>query len=208
LLTLLALGAHADIIDRIAVSVGNHVITAGDLDREIRVTAFLNGVKPDFTAAARRATAGRMVEQALVRSELENSRYPTPAPSEIDPVLAQFKKDRFPNGADFQRSLAEYGITEQDVRDELLWQRTLLSFLDVRFRPSVQVSDKEIQDYFEKSVLPAAQAAHPGQTVSIDDYRERIDDKLTGQREDQEMSRWLDEAKKRTDIVYHEEALQ
>ena len=94
------------------------------------------------------------------------------------------------------------------MRDELLWQRTLLSFLDVRFRPSVQVSDKEIQDYFEKSVLPAAQAAHPGQTVSLDDYREQIEAKLTGQREDQEMSRWLDQAKKRTDIVYHQEALQ
>jgi hypothetical protein len=204
----LAFAAHADIIDRIAVSVGKHVITASDLDREIRVTAFLNGAKPDFTPAARRATVGRMIEQALVRGELENSRYPTPAPSEIDPVLAQLKKERFPNDADFQRSLAEYGITEQDVRNELLWQRTLLSFLDVRFRPSVQVSDKEIQDYFEKSVLPAAQAAHKGQAVSLDDYRDQIDATLTGQREDQEMSRWLDEAKKRTDIVYHEEAFQ
>jgi peptidyl-prolyl cis-trans isomerase SurA len=208
LLALLAFAATADIIDRIAVSVGNHVITASDLDREIRVTAFLNGTKPDFTAAARRATAGRMVEQALVRSELETSRYPTPAPSEIDPVLAQLKRDRFPNDADFQRSLTEDGITEQDVRDELLWQRTLLSFLDVRFRPSVQVSDKDIQDYFEKSVLPAAQAAHKGTAISLDDYRDQIEAKLTGEREDQEMSRWLDEAKKRTDIVYHDGAFQ
>ena len=208
LLALLALAAHADIIDRIAASVGNHVITASDLDREIRVTAFLNGAKADFTPATKRATAGRMVEQALVRSELEDSRYPTPAPSEIDPVLAQLKKARFPNDADFGRSLAEYGITEQDVRDELLWQRTLLAFLDVRFRPSVQVTDKEIQDYFAKSVLPAAQAAHPGQTILLDDYRDQIEATLTGQREDQEMSRWLDEAKKRTNIVYHDEAFQ
>jgi len=208
LAALLAFAAHGDIIDRIAASVGNHVITASDLDREIRVTAFLNGAKADFTPATKRTTAGRMVEQALVRSELEDSRYPTPAPSEIDPVLALLKKDRFPNEADFAHSLAEYGITEQDVRDELLWQRTLLAFLDVRFRPSVQVSDKDIQDYFEKSVLPAAQAAHPGQTILLDDYRDQIEATLTGQREDQDMSRWLDEAKKRTNIVYHDEAFQ
>jgi hypothetical protein len=198
----------ADIIDRIAVSVGNHVITASDLDREIRVTAFLNGAKPVFTPAARRATAGRMVEQALVRSELENSRYPTPAPSDVDPVLAQLKKERFPNHADFERALPEYGITEQDVRNELLWQRTLLSFLDVRFRPSVQVADKEIQDYFEKTVRPAAKLAHPGQPVALDNYREEIETTLTGQREDQAMSSWLEQAKKRTQIVYHEEAFQ
>jgi hypothetical protein len=199
---------HADIIDRIAVSVGNHVITASDLDREIRVTSFLNGVKPNFTPAARRATASRMVEQALVRSELENSRYPTPAPSDVDPVLAQLKKERFPNNADFERALPEYGITEQDVRNELLWQRTLLSFLDVRFRPSVQLTDKEIQDYFQKTVQPAAQLAHPGQPVALDNYREEIETTLTGQREDQAMSAWLDQAKKRTQIVYHDEAFQ
>jgi hypothetical protein len=196
-----ALFAPPDIIDRIAVSVGNHVITTSDLDREIRVTAFLNDAKPDFTPAAKRATVDRMVEQTLVRAELETSRYPTPPPSEVDPILAQLIKTRFPNDAAFQRSLSEYGITEQDVRDELLWQRTLLSFLDVRFRPSVQVSDQEMQDYFNKTIKPAAPSA------SFDDYRDRIEEKLTGDREDQEMSRWLDQAKKRTEIVYHNDAL-
>jgi hypothetical protein len=192
---------QADIIDRIAVSVGNHVITTSDLDREIRVAAFLNEAKPDFTPASKRATANRMVEQTLVRTELETSRYPTPPPSEVDPILAQLKKSRFPAEATFQRSLAEYGITEQDVRDELLWQRTLLSFLDVRFRPSVQVSDKDMQDYFEKTIKSAAPSA------TFDDYRDRIEAKLTGDREDLEMSRWLDQAKKRTEIVYHNDAL-
>ena len=195
-----------DIIDRVAVAVGNHVVTTSDIDREIRVTAFLNAAKLEFTPAVKRATADRMVLQALVRTELETSRYPTPPPSEVDPILAQLKKERFPTDADFQRALTEYGITEQDVRDELLWQRTLLSFLDVRFRPSVQVSDKEIEDYFEKTVKPAFQAAHAGQTVSIDDYRDQIEATLTGQREDQEMSKWLDQAKKRTEIAYHNDA--
>jgi len=195
-----------DIIDRVAVAVGNHVVTTSDIDREIRVTAFLNAAKLDFTPAAKRATADRMVEQTLVRTELETSRYPTPPPSEVDPILAQLKKERFPTDADFQRALTEYGITEQDVRNELLWQRTLLSFLDVRFRPSVQVSDKEIEDYFDKTIKPAYQAAHAGQTVSIDDYRDQIEATLTGQREDQEMSKWLDQAKKRTEIGYHNDA--
>jgi hypothetical protein len=198
-------GPPPDIIDRVAVAIGNRVVTTSDIDRENRITAFLNGAKPDLTPAARRATADRMVEQTLVRTELETSRYPTPPPSEIEPLLAQLKK-RFPTDADFQRSLAEYGITEQDLRDELLWQRTLLSFLDVRFRPSVQVSDKEIQDFFDTNVKPAFQAAHPGQTVSIDDYRDQIEATLTGEREDQEMSKWLDQAKKRTEIAYHNDA--
>src|SRR5208283_3476998 len=61
LLAMLAWGMHAEIVDRIAVSVGNRVITTSDLDRQIRVSAFLNGAKADQSAPARRAMAERMV---------------------------------------------------------------------------------------------------------------------------------------------------
>ena len=208
-LTLLAAPyAFPDIIDRIAVSVGNRVIAVSDLDREIRVTAFLNGVQPDFSPAGKRATAERMVEQKLVRHELETSRYPVPDAAEVEPVLAQFKENRYPNDAEYRRALSERGITEQDVRDELLWQRTLLRFIEVRFRPAVQVSDREIQDYFENVVAPAARAAQPSQPVVLEDYRDLIEEKLAGQRVDREVDAWLSEARKRNEIVFHEEALQ
>ena len=70
--------AHAEIIDRIAVSVGKSVITTSDIDRQIRVSAFLDGVKPDLSPANRSAIADRMVEQKLIRRELETSRFPVP----------------------------------------------------------------------------------------------------------------------------------
>jgi hypothetical protein len=207
LLSLLAVSASAAIVDRIAVSVGSRVITTSDLDREIRVTALLNGVQPDFSPAAKRATVERMVEQKLVRRELESSRYPVPEPDSVLPALADFRKRFYPDDTDYQRALAQYGGTNQDVLDELLWQRTLLEFVEVRFR-SVEVSDRDIQDYFDKVVAPAARAAHPGQPVALEDYRDQIERTLTGSREDQEMDNWLKEARRRTEIVYHEEALQ
>src|ERR1035441_10121619 len=80
----LAIAAPAEIIDRIAVSVGNRVITESDLHREIRGAAFLDGVKPDFSPAGQLATAQRMVEQVLIRRELEISRYPVPSAAEGD----------------------------------------------------------------------------------------------------------------------------
>lgn len=202
--------ARADIIDRIAVSVGNRVITASDLDREIRVIAFLDRAKgkPDFSPAGKRAAAERMVEQKLIRRELETSRYPVPSAAEVEPVIEKFKKDYFPSDIEYRHALADAGITEQDVKDELLWQRTLLLFIGVRFRPGVQLTAQEIQDYFDKVVQPAAQAAHPGQTVDIEDYRDQIEQKLTGQRVDQAVDTWLKEARRRTEIVFHEEVFQ
>ena len=207
-LLFVAAGLHAEIIDRIAVSVGNQAITTSDLEREIRVTAFLNRSQPDFGPVARRATADRMVEQRLILRELENSRYPVPPASEIDPILEKFKKDNFAGEEDYFHALAGAGIDDQQIRDELLWQRRLLLFIDVRFRPSAQVSEQDIEDYFHKTVEPAAEAAHPGQPVTLDEYRDRIQEKLTGDQVDKQMSAWLKNARQRSEVVFHPEAFQ
>jgi hypothetical protein len=202
------LPTNAEIIDRIAVSTGNRVITTSDVDREIRVTAFQSGVKPDFSPANQRATAQRMVEQKLIRREMDQSHYPLPSPAEADPLVEEFRASRYTNDADFRQALADYGITEQDLRDELLWQLTLLRFIEVRFRPGVHVTDEEIQEYFDKNVKPAALAAHPDQPVSLEDYRNQIENTLMEQHTNREVDKWLQEARKRTEIVFHEEAFQ
>ena len=204
----LAISARPEIIDRIAVSVGNSAISATDLEREIRVTALLNGAAPDFKPATKRATAERMVEQKLVRRELELSRYPAPEPSAVDEELTDFRQQHYKTDAEFDRALNAAGVTLQEVKDELLWQLTLLRFVEVRFQPGVQVTDQEIADYFEKKVKPVAQLAHPGETISLDDYRDDIEETLAGQRADKELNNWLKEMRQRTEIVYHDEAFQ
>jgi hypothetical protein len=200
--------ARAEIIDRIAVSVGTQVITTSDLERQIRVAAFLSGTKPDFSAAAKRAVVEGMIEQKLIRGELESTRYPAPSPEETGPLLDKFKREHFKSDEEFQKSLSEYGITEQDLKDELLWERTMLFFVEDRFRPGVQVTDEDVRDYFEKVVAPGARAAQPGTEPNLDDYRQRIIDTLTGERSNAELDRWLKEARNRTNIVYHPETLQ
>ena len=57
-------------------------------------------------------------------------------------------------------------------------------------------------------VEPAAKTAHPDQPVSLKDFRDQIDQTLTGQREDKEMDAWLNEARRRTEIVFHPEVFQ
>ena len=204
----IAMAARGEIIDRIAASVGNRVVTTSALDRQIRVTAFQDGVKLDFSPAHKRAMLESMIEQNLVQLELASSRYPLPEPAELAPAIDEFKKAHFKDEAAYQAALAAYGITEDDFKELLLWQRTLLLFIQVRFESGVQVSPEEVEQYFTKTVKPAAEAAHPGQPVSLDDYRDQIERKLTGQRADQQMDIWLRDVRKRTDVVVHQEALR
>jgi len=205
---LLTLAAHGEIIDRIAISVGTRVVTQSDLDRAIRVAAFQDGVKVDFSPARKKAVAQALTEQKLVQIELESSRYPLPDPAEITPAIEQFKKEHFKDDAAYRAALAEYGINEQDFRDMLLWQRTLLLFVQVRFETGAPITEPEIQEYFEKNVKLKAEAAHPGQPVLLEDFRGQIEQAISGQRADQQVDAWLKEVRKRTHIVVHEEVLR
>jgi hypothetical protein len=165
-------------------------------------------VKPDFSPARKRATAEAMIEQKLIQTELANSRYPLPDPAELAPAIEQFKKAHFKDDPQYRATLAEYGIAEEDFKELLLWQRTLLLFIQVRFETGVQLSAQDVEEYFTKTVKPAAEAAHPGQPVSLEDYRDQIERKLTGQRADQQMDIWLRDVRRRTNVVLHEEVLR
>lgn len=208
LVAMLCLAASAETIDRIAVAVGNRVVTVSDIDRQSRLSAFQSGTKPEVGASARRKIAESMVDQMLVRRELETARYPEPDAAEVEALLKNFKDEQYSSDADYRRALTEYGLTETDLKEQLLWQRRFLSFISVRFRPAVQVSDQEVRDYFEKTVLPAAQVANPDAKFTLEEFRDRILSKLTGDRVDQATETWLAEVRGRTEIVFHEEAFQ
>ncbi len=187
-------------IDRIAVSVGNRVITASELDRQIRLAAFLSGTEPDFSPAARRAMADRMVEHKLLQGEIETARSATPDAAAIDTALADFRKRYFPSASEYTRALAAAGLSEQDLRDELLRQRALNAFIEGRFHPAVQVSEQQIQDYYRQNLA--------GKGVELTQARAGIEQALTAQGADREVDAWLREARRRTEIIYHEEAFQ
>ena len=200
---------YAVIIDRMAVSVGNRVITESDLIREIRVTAFLNGAEPDLSPAGKRATADRMVEQELIRTELETSRYPLPAAAEVAAGAREVQTGALPDAAEYQRAGCRRPASpNRTSKTSCCGSARCCGSSRSASAPRVQVSDQDIQDYFDKVVEPAAKAAHPGQPVALEDFRDRIEQTLTGQREDREMDTWLKEARRRTEIVYHAEAFQ
>jgi len=188
----LALGMQAELIDRIAVSVGNRVITQNDLERQIRVVAFQNGVKPDLSPANKRAVAEKMIQQKLIQIDLETSRYPQPIPAELTPAIEEFKKTHFMDSAEYERALAAYQITEQDLLDMLVWQRTLLNFIELRFETGVQVSEAEVDAYAREKKMTTAEA-------------ERA---LISQRADEQADHWLRDVRRRTEVIVHDEVFK
>jgi hypothetical protein len=196
----------ADIIDRIAISAGNQVITESQIDEEVRVTEFLNGEKLDLSAGERKKAAGRLVEQALVKREMELSRYPLPPLSDADKQL-QMLKAGYPSQAQFQDALRSYGIAEDALKRRLWWQLTLLRFVDFRFRPGIQVQDSDVQAYYKQQV--ATWQKEGMQSIPrFEEARGQIEEILTQQRIDEAMNQWLSEVRMQVSVRYRDETLQ
>jgi hypothetical protein len=105
-----------------------------------------------------------------------------------------------------REELERYGLTVPELREQLLWQFTVLRFIDERFRPGVQIGDDQVRSYYDQHVA-ALERQYPG------DYRfETLDPKiresLEGEAVNKNFEQWLDGARKRAHIEYKAEAFQ
>ena len=200
LLTVSALCLSAEILDKIAVIVDHTVITEMQLDEELRVTAFLNHESVRYDAAARQAAAGRLIEQELVRKEASTTQHPLPSTTRVGQLYADTEKD-YGGAKPMSEALAKYGLTEAILKDHLRRQLMILGFVDLRFRPDVEVSEQDITGYYNKKVADWSKS-HQGNPPTLDESRAAIEKSLTDQRSEYALSLWLDEARKDVNIVY------
>jgi hypothetical protein len=196
----------AEIIDRIAISVGNQVITEGQVGEELRLTAFLNHEKLELSIAERKKAAGRLIEQVLVKRDLDLSRYPVPTPADAEASLQDVKSSYVPESV-YRQMLQEYGISEDALKRRLLWQLTLLRFVDFRFRPGIQIPEADVKTYYDQELTKwKQQGIQPVPT--LEDSRPKIEEILTQERIDQALDTWMAETRKQVTINYLDEALK
>ena len=195
------------VLDRMAVIVGKHVIKTSDIDWDLRVTDFLNRQPSHFSPAAKRQSAERLIDQEIIRQEIVTGNYRRPAESEATALVNNLRRDRF-GGSDvkMREELQRYGITEDQLRAQLLWQLTVLRFIDERFRPAVIVSDEEVHAYYNQH-LAEFRRQYPGDQ-SFEALEPKIRGVLEGQRINENFEQWLAEARKRARIEYRQEAFQ
>ena len=109
------------------------------------------------------------MEQLLVRKEIQANKYMSVESSQADALLAATRQ-RFPDEVAYRKQLDEYQITEDELKEQLKWQMTLLSFIEVRFRPGIQVPEPEVGEYYENQYLVAWKKTNQG---APPDYRRK-----------------------------------
>src|SRR3954463_5938517 len=94
-LLVMAIPAFAAVVDRTAVTVGNKVITESEILRRIRLTAFQQGLQPDFSDASRRLAVQRLIDLKLVEREMDLGHYERATPELAGSLADAFAAEHF-----------------------------------------------------------------------------------------------------------------
>lgn len=205
LLCFVPLVASAAVLDRVAVVVGNQVITESELIEELRLEDFMTSRPLDLSPAERRAAAERLVDQQLIRQEMEIAQYKAPQPNAADSMLRDFRRQHYPTESAFRAALQRYGITEDEVRQYLLWELTVIRFTDARFHPDLQPSEPSSNREAQPAAPPPHTRVPTAQPQSAD---RQAAPPAPGDTVDQALDAWLKQARSTTKITFKPEAFQ
>ena len=107
--------------------------------------------------------------------------------------------EQFPSEADFKTRCAAAGLTNSALLRIFADQLFLSRFLDYRFRPAIQIDEKQVQAYYEDEF--ASLLRKRGQPVPpLDDVDEEIREVLIQRAIDDRASKWLDDVRGRLKI--------
>jgi peptidyl-prolyl cis-trans isomerase SurA len=183
-------------LDRIVATVNDDVILESDVDEERR----FESIQPYRGAAAefsRERAVQRLIDRALILQQAALEPEGSISEQDLDAQLTRLRKD-IPDCAEhhcdtdegWQKFLASRGFTVQEFRERWQKRMELLRFIEVRFRNGINISDAEIKDYYEKTMLPeyARQKVTPPKLESISN---RIEEVLLQQRVGNLLRDWL-----------------
>ncbi|HXE61922.1 MAG TPA: hypothetical protein VN519_00185 [Bryobacteraceae bacterium] len=197
----------AVVLDRVAVVVGKRAIKLSDIERDIRVTAFLNRAAVDTSPAARCKSAERLVDQTVIRDEIATGDYERATDQEAAGLLSNLRRDRFGGSeARLRQDLTKYGVTQDQVTEALRWQLTVLRFIEERFRPAVMIPDEAVKAYYDQH-LAELRKQNPNAS-SFEALQPKIREQLASVEVDKQFDAWLTDKKQDDRVTFIKEAFE
>jgi len=194
----------ADVIDRIVATVNQHIVLQSDWDDELDYEAFTAG-KPlqQFTAEERRAALDRLVDQELLRQQMpDNDPQLETSEQDINARLEEVRQQSPAAETDqaWHALLARYNLSEDDLRKHVVMQVKILRLIDEHLTSTIQIDDKNIEDYYTQTFLP--QLRQKGaKEPSLAEVTPKIRELLTQQKLNAALKEWMQNLRDSNTIV-------
>jgi hypothetical protein len=182
-----------EVVDRIVARVENDIILLSDVKELERYQELVEGKSESASAIL-----DRLIDQWIVRSEAGLSRFPEPKDEEIEHGVSRVVTS-FGSSEEYEARKKQSGLNDAEVRKMVTTQLYLANYLDSRFRPSVQIDEKAIADFYQNAVVPRAKARGQ-EPPTLDASRDIIRDALVQSDITEQANRWLKESRTRLHI--------
>ena len=186
-------------MDRIVARVENDIVLRSDVQELKEYQELVDG-----KSESESALLDRLIDQWIVRSEAELSRFPEPKNEEIDTGVARVVKS-FASAEEYEARKKQSGLNDAEVRKIVAAQLYLSNYLDSRFRPSAQIDEKAIEDFYQNAVVPRAKARGQ-EPPTLDASRDIIQEALVQNDINEQADRWLKESRARLHVQKFSEA--
>lgn len=181
------------VVDRIVARVENDIILLSDL-RELESYQEL----VDGKSESEGAILDRLIDQWIVRSEAGLSRFPEPKDAEIERGVSRVVKS-FGSPEEYEARKKKSGLSDAEMRTMVAAQLYLSNYLDSRFRPSAQIDEKAVTDFYQNAVVPRAKARGQ-EPPTLDAARDIIQEALVQSDIIEQADRWLKESRARLHV--------
>jgi hypothetical protein len=181
-------------IDRVVAIVNKKVITQSDWDVQERFEALVNGKAPEsveFTPAS----LDRLVDQVLMREQIDYVRFSAPSKEQIAEQAAGVRKQIAPalDDAGWRALLTKYSISQEEFAERVGAQVEVMRFVEMRFRPSVHVESEQVESYYKQNLLPELMrsGASEQNLPKLQDVEPRIRGILSEEKLNEMLKLWL-----------------
>ncbi|HET6931095.1 MAG TPA: hypothetical protein VFI45_12300 [Candidatus Acidoferrum sp.] len=182
-----------EVVDRIVARVETDIILLSDVRELSRYQAFLDG-----KAQSDADILNRLVDQWIVRSEAGVARFPQPSDEDVNRSIERLKRS-FSSPEEFEARQKQAAISDDEIRHFVRAQLYLSNYLDSRFRPSIQIEEKAVEDFYKNRVVPRAESR--GQTPpTLENARDFIQEALVQRAINEQADRWLKESRTRVRV--------
>jgi hypothetical protein len=179
---LVTLPLAAEIIDRIAAVVNNHIITLGDLRREREIRAVLGSTETKED----KAILGELIDAQIIADQIEQFPGIEISEEEIRSELGRHPDLR--------------GLDPALIRDSILRRLRTAEFFQVRFRQFLRATDAEVSQYYATVFLPGAEKRGLKPVPTLQEMTEGIRSSVIEEKVQHDVDNWLDAIRRRSSI--------
>ena len=149
-------------LDRVVAVVNNHAILSSDIEEEIRLSILDPALQSSGVLTPQHALeqliSRNLIQQQMRQEDIQAAESPQ---AEVDARLKEIRTElpacvhaNCASDAGWKAFLAAHSLTPELVDASLRYRLQILSFIELRFRQGISVSEQEIAAYYHDKLVP------------------------------------------------------